>query len=64
MFHSYTEEALYLCWLMTVGSVDMEMFGATVGPMVRVHVRVLERVVIGHACLMDANGYLICCAGT
>jgi hypothetical protein len=55
MFHSYTEEALYLCWLMTVGSVDLEMFGATVGPMVRVHVRVLERVVIGHACLMDAN---------
>ena len=35
----------------------------TVGPLVRVHIGVLERVVIGHACLMDANRYVICCAG-
>jgi len=36
---------------------------STVDPLVRVHVGVLERVVIGHACLMDVNGYVICCAG-
>jgi hypothetical protein len=36
----------------------------TVGPLVRVHVGVLERDVIGHACLMDANGYVLYCAGT
>jgi hypothetical protein len=31
---------------------------------VRVYVGVFERVVIGHACLMNANGYAICCAET
>jgi hypothetical protein len=36
---------------------------STVGPLVRFHVGILERVIIGHACLMDANGYVICCAG-
>jgi hypothetical protein len=35
-----------------------------VGPLVRVHVGVLERAVIGHACLMDVNEYVICCTGT
>jgi hypothetical protein len=35
-----------------------------VGPLVRVHVGVLERVVIGRACLINANGYVICCTGT
>ena len=33
------------------------------GPLVRFNTRILELVVIGHACLMDANGYVICCAG-
>jgi hypothetical protein len=37
---------------------------STIGLLVRVHVGVLERVVIGHACLMDANRYVICCIGT
>jgi hypothetical protein len=37
---------------------------STVGPLVRVHVGVLERVVIGHACLMNTNGYVIYCTGT
>jgi hypothetical protein len=35
-----------------------------VDPLVRVHVGVLEQVVIGHACLIDANRYVICFAGT
>jgi hypothetical protein len=30
-----------------------------VSPLVRFHVGVLEWVVIGHACLMDTNGYVI-----
>jgi hypothetical protein len=33
------------------------------GPIMRFHVGVLEWIVIGHAYLMDANGYVICCAG-
>jgi len=31
---------------------------STGGPLVRFHTGVLLLVVIGHACLMDANGYV------
>jgi hypothetical protein len=36
---------------------------STEGLLVRFHIGILERVVIRHACLMDVNGYVICCAG-
>jgi len=31
---------------------------STVGPLMRFHTGVLDLVVIGHACLMDTNGYV------
>jgi len=36
---------------------------STEGPLVRFDTRILERLVIGHACLMDVNEYVICCDG-
>jgi len=36
---------------------------STEDPLVRFDTGILEREVIGHACLMDVNGYVICCDG-
>jgi len=43
-----------------VGYLDVPQSGwsdSIEGPLVRFHTGVFDLVVIGHACLMDANGY-------
>jgi len=51
--------SLWVSWMLRRGGWS----DSTVDPLVRVYVGVLKQVVIGHACLMDVKGYVICCAG-
>jgi hypothetical protein len=51
---------LWVNWIFRKGGWS----DSTEGPLVKVHTGILERVVIGHACLKDANGYVIYCTGS